>query len=176
MTDNQTIWHEVHQEYKCAHPAIELRCYVQRNNSQHYVEQCMTCGEPVGSVKKADPRVMLAAPGAIALFDETIRQQRWTEIDAEITRRRQLLQDEKRNRFWAEYNEYLKSGAWEQRRRMVLERDGYLCQSCRRTRATQAHHLTYDHWGNEPLFELVAVCKPCHDRITVMDRKRRGES
>ena len=35
--------------------------------------------------------------------------------------------------------------------------------------ATAAH----DHVGNEPLFDLRAVCKPCHASITKQDRGRR---
>ena len=30
--------------------------------------------------------------------------------------------------------------------------------------ATQAHHLTYEHMGDEFLWELKAVCRPCHER------------
>ncbi len=29
-------------------------------------------------------------------------------------------------------------------------------------------------WRAEPLFDLVGVCHPCHERITAMDRERRG--
>jgi 5-methylcytosine-specific restriction endonuclease McrA len=44
------------------------------------------------------------------------------------------------------------------------------CQS----RATQVHHLTYRHLGNEPLFELMAICRDCHEQLTEMDRSRLG--
>lgn len=47
----------------------------------------------------------------------------------------------------------------------MLTRDNYLCQGCRVRRATQVHHLTYDHVGNEFLFELVAICETCHTRL-----------
>jgi hypothetical protein len=40
-----------------------------------------------------------------------------------------------------------------------------------RGRASQVHHLTYKHLRNEPLFELISVCVPCHDAITAMDRE-----
>jgi 5-methylcytosine-specific restriction endonuclease McrA len=65
---------------------------------------------------------------------------------------------------------YTKSPEWQARKASVLRRDGYVCQACGTNPATQVHHLTYRHWGHEPLFDLVAVCKPCHDRITEMDR------
>jgi len=59
----------------------------------------------------------------------------------------------------------------------VISRDKRLCQAqlpgCVAT-ATQAHHLTYKHLGHEPLFELIAVCWRCHERITSMDREKRA--
>ena len=43
---------------------------------------------------------------------------------------------------------------------------------CKRT-ASDVHHLTYAHWRNEPLFDLISVCRPCHEQITQMDREGR---
>ena len=74
------------------------------------------------------------------------------------------------NEWFKEHSDYLRSYDWKNRRDRVLQRDGYMCQACLNNPATQVHHLTYKHWGNEPLFELVAVCKPCHDKLTDMDR------
>ena len=42
--------------------------------------------------------------------------------------------------------------------------------------ANQVHHLSYQHVGNEPLFELISVCSACHDKITAMDRDRKNGS
>ena len=49
-----------------------------------------------------------------------------------------------------------------------------MCEGCGVRRAAQVHHLTYEHVGDELLFELVAVCGQCHDRITAQARERRG--
>ena len=68
------------------------------------------------------------------------------------------------------HSRYLLSSEWKTRKTAVLRRDGYICQACLQNPATQVHHLTYKHWGHEPLFDLVAVCKPCHDKITQLDR------
>lgn len=76
----------------------------------------------------------------------------------------------KKQRFFENYNKYLNSPAWKERREEVLKRDNYLCQSCLKARATQVHHLSYKHWGDEPLFELISVCAECHERITRMDQ------
>lgn len=77
--------------------------------------------------------------------------------------------------WWSRYTAYLSTPQWSAKREAALERDHYLCQACRRREATQVHHTTYKHVGNEPLFELVSLCEVCHDEITAMDRKRRGQ-
>ena len=80
-----------------------------------------------------------------------------------------------RERFYWEYhNEFLEREAnrtevlkrggtheWQAKRAVVLERDGRLC-ICGDT-ATEVHHKIYDNLGQEPLSDLVALCKNCHD-------------
>jgi 5-methylcytosine-specific restriction endonuclease McrA len=53
---------------------------------------------------------------------------------------------------------------WRAKSQAVLRRENYVCQGCG-GRATQAHHLTYEHAFNEFLFELVAVCEECHAQL-----------
>lgn len=67
------------------------------------------------------------------------------------------------------YLEYLQSDKWKEKRKLVLRRDNFLCQSCLSNEAQQVHHLTYKHLANEPLFDLVSVCSYCHNQITQMD-------
>jgi 5-methylcytosine-specific restriction endonuclease McrA len=74
--------------------------------------------------------------------------------------------------WFKEHNDYLRSNKWHEKRDAVLKRDNYLCQACLIHRATQVHHLSYEHWRNEPLFELVSICKDCHDLITKIDQKK----
>jgi 5-methylcytosine-specific restriction endonuclease McrA len=78
--------------------------------------------------------------------------------------------------WFAEHSKYLASPEWEIKRRRVLERDRWICQAglpvCDVT-AEQVHHLTYRHWRNEPLFDLISVCHSCHEAITEMDRAAR---
>jgi 5-methylcytosine-specific restriction endonuclease McrA len=49
-------------------------------------------------------------------------------------------------------------------RNRVIKRDGGLCRGCSEAPATQVHHLTYEHIGNEFDWELVAICRRCHQR------------
>lgn len=73
--------------------------------------------------------------------------------------------------FKDKYIPYLKSKEWKTKRLLVLKRDNYVCQSCLKSKATEVHHLTYKHVFNEPLFELVSICNPCHTLITKLDRE-----
>jgi 5-methylcytosine-specific restriction endonuclease McrA len=75
------------------------------------------------------------------------------------------------------YNAYLNSPEWKAKRLMVLKRDNYLCQCCLNAYATQVHHKSYqfvDLKGNEPCFDLVAICVPCHEKIEEMKKQQRN--
>lgn len=67
----------------------------------------------------------------------------------------------------ARYREYLAGESWTRTRAKVLERAEYVCEGCRERRATQVHHLNYDDpRGEEMLFNLVALCADCHDKLS----------
>lgn len=54
---------------------------------------------------------------------------------------------------------------WERTRKRVLERDGYMCQLCKKEPATQVDHIVPKaHGGGDELPNLVAACKPCNLR------------
>lgn len=126
---------------------------------------CTTCGA-WKAVKKA-----LAPPvEALPEYDGSARDRYWKARGEKYEAERQR---DERDR-WDEYSAYLATQKWAVKRAAVLERDAHLCQACRSRKATQAHHLTYAHIYDEPLFDLVAVCEPCHERITKMDRERRA--
>ena len=64
----------------------------------------------------------------------------------------------------AAYNAYMGSPAWHAIRRRVMARSYGRCEGCGVARATDVHHLTYEHMGSELLWELVAVCRDCHSK------------
>ena len=63
----------------------------------------------------------------------------------------------------ATYQRYIKSPAWRRLRCEVVRRCGGVCERCHEWPVVNIHHLTYDHWGDERLYELVALCFDCHD-------------
>ena len=60
------------------------------------------------------------------------------------------------------YKEYSGSPAWKVKRDAVIQRDGGQCVCG--AQATEVHHKTYNNVGKEPLSDLVALCKECHER------------
>jgi DnaB-like helicase N terminal domain len=63
------------------------------------------------------------------------------------------------------YQNYLRSDEWRAKRRLVMDRCGGLCEGCRNAPVSEVHHLTYEHVGDELLFELVGLCRECHQRV-----------
>ena len=138
-----------------------------RQAYKQFKYQCIKCGKvssPISHTKLTD----LEKNQAVEV-DKGIADRYWAarKVVSELKREHDT------GAWFCKHNAYLRSPEWAERRQKVLRRD-YICQACLQNPATQAHHLTYDHWGHEPLYDLVAVCKPCHDEITKMDRNRRN--
>ncbi|NER82723.1 MAG: HNH endonuclease [Leptolyngbya sp. SIO1D8] len=71
------------------------------------------------------------------------------------------------------YERYLRSVQWKAKRKQVLERDRYQCQTCLSSESLEVHHKTYKSFGNEPLEHLITLCHDCHEAITAVFRRRR---
>lgn len=141
--------------------------------------QCQTCGAQLRSVPKSDP-IRANLTGVPPYFDEDLQGQYWDERFVKMRERTQQAQAERAKRqseWWAQYHRYINSPEWRAKADRRLAMDKRQCQArlphCTLS-ASQVHHLTYDHFGNEPLFELVSVCRSCHEQLTEMDRQRQG--
>src|SRR5262249_55666617 len=58
---------------------------------------------------------------------------------------------------------YLKSPYWLARKSMVFARAKGRCENCEKAPAVDCHHLHYAHRFKEPLEDLLAVCRTCHN-------------
>lgn len=153
------------EKNQCSHPHLETRRFTNRNNSIAYCMQCQTCGERIGNAigKNSIPDI-----AQVPDMDPEISA-RWRKARAErihvVEQKHLRIQCAQKLEWWKRYNEYLESPAWKIRRDLVMQRAGGICEGCRMASAEQVHHLTYEHVTNEFLWELVAICKPCHSRI-----------
>lgn len=136
----------------CQHLQTETRLYHQINGSTHLAEQCLTCGTRIGNWKKRSGLSDSYKPWDNNLA-ESYRRWREDERMAEIDQRR------------ARYHAYLETQEWKSLRNRVLARAQGQCEGCGRWPATEVHHLSYEHVGDEFLWELKAVCRDCHDRL-----------
>lgn len=73
-----------------------------------------------------------------------------------------------RVRWHSAYLLYLRSQAWAAKRAAVLERAGRCCERCPAGSGLfpvdlEIHHLTYARLGDEPLEDLQALCRGCHE-------------
>lgn len=125
--------------------------------------QCNDCGR---LLPNALPHSM-ADRSTPQIDAEALR--RWIAHDREQWDRgridRQKFEQQRQEEWRMNYVDYLQTERWHEKRRLVFRRSGGLCEGCGEAKATQVHHLTYDHLGNELLWELAAVCKECHERV-----------
>lgn len=66
---------------------------------------------------------------------------------------------------YAKYLIHLQSPYWKNIRKLVIQRDNDLCQSCMVSAAEEVHHLTYVNLGHEKLEDLISYCGKCHEMV-----------
>jgi len=174
-------WEEFHKVTRCEHPNRKPVRYVKSNGAVSVRLQCQRCGNGGSDVARNGYRVDDLPP-----FDKSLgdRWDAWRNALGGIARRemdetRQATRQAASDDWWVKYAAYLKTPHWAALRRRVIARDNFQCQSCAR-RITdadaQVHHLSYATFslvGWSLPAECQALCRDCHDRITVAsDRKR----
>ena len=147
--------------FRCQHTDTTLRSRVTRNGGIQCVQQCQRCGKATSNPLPHREALATCGGEPPPRFDDELKE-RW-----------QLMMDEARegvmqkfeDEFWPEYQIYLESPAWKAKSRAVIKRAAEVCEGCCNAPAQQAHHLTYDNVFDEFLFQLVALCTPCHTRL-----------
>lgn len=64
---------------------------------------------------------------------------------------------------YVDYEEYIQSEAWRQKRAERLEFANHRCELCNAPNNLHVHHTSYENLGDEPIGDLVVLCKNCHD-------------
>jgi hypothetical protein len=71
-----------------------------------------------------------------------------------------------------DYQKYLQSAHWQQRRKKAIEDNGHMCEKCDMPRwlaqiayqqDLNVHHLNYTNLGHEEDCDLEVLCRRCHD-------------
>lgn len=142
----------------CRGIKAEIRRRKVKNGSIQIVAQCLTCGAARSSPRKAST---FTNPLGIPDWDDSLEDAFGDHINLENRAQR----ERDRADFFKEHDAYLRSPEWRRKRAAVLKRSQGLCEGCGQVRAIQVHHLHYDNWKEEFLWELVAVCNACHERV-----------
>ncbi len=158
---------------ECPHATYRWMKVFLQNGAFQVRECCPDCGNPKGLARKQDDRVWVASlpvlPPELAEDYQKRRDTQKLELHLFIARR----QLEERGRFSTDYTAYYQSEPWKARRDLVLKRCGCVCEGCGTAPAVDIHHMSYDNFKNEFLFELVGLCKNCHDRWHEAKERRR---
>ncbi len=123
------------------------------NQSVQIVFQCMECGR---SASNPIARANVKSPQDLPIWDEGIAEAH--------DNRKQVLHLEGKAEWFREHDAYLKTDKWRMKRAKVIQRCRGTCEGCMDAPVQHVHHLSYDHWKDELLFELVGLCEPCHER------------
>ncbi len=143
----------------CVHQIKDIRKRIIKGGSVQYVYQCLTCGKPTSSPITRVRAIEINGNCEPLFFDNEIKE-KW---DALYRQGIEEINTNTDKQWWDEYSKYLNSNEWKKKRLAVLNRANHLCEGCLNEKATEAHHTTYKHVGNELLFELVALCHSCHE-------------
>lgn len=66
---------------------------------------------------------------------------------------------------YKDYEDYINSQKWQRQRANRMAIDNNECKLCFSRTNLHVHHITYENFGNEPMNELITVCKSCHEKI-----------
>ena len=141
----------------CLHNRVEIRRRALRGGIVQLGNQCLDCGRAVGNWLR---RSTVSEPDGVPAWDAALQTRH--------------LMGEHRSEHTVQpvgpsfsdlYHEHLSSDAWAELRERIIDRDGGLCQGCLQAEAVHVHHLTYHNLGDEFCWQLVAVCRACHERI-----------
>lgn len=148
-----------------------------RGGSKQILRQCQNCGHAI--LNQPVSRNKVPADEEVIPFDYKLNSSYDTKLFEENNKGWELFQQSHVERRKKEFDDwltqhyypYLQSDKWKLKEKYVLKRDNFLCQACLDAEATTAHHTSKNFFQNEPLFDMVAICQPCKDRIITIERE-----
>ena len=160
LTADLSAWRETDCK---AHEKTEWRRRLTVGGGYQTRQQCLNCGYILGQPRKRqnDDELLKEADMTARDAYDAKRSHDYEAIRVKHARR----QRDKETSWFKEHNEYLNSSAWKEKRKLVLKRAAGTCEGCGISPPVEVHHRTYENWKLEFLFELVAVCNECHQRL-----------
>ena len=162
------------EKTKCRHESTSLRTSILENGTKQIREQCLCCGHMLGNaLKQSGFEVFppLEDPDLRRHYDEKRRLEKDCIDQKHVNLQKLSLHEKEKEKTNMDRfrRKYMESEKWRKIREKIFKRANGLCEACLENPATQVHHWNYDNLGNEYMFDLSAVCKPCHCRIHGID-------
>jgi len=89
---------------------------------------------------------------------EKVKEDEWYNINCK--QKQELIQQLKS----MPYDEYLQTEHWKAKSYEIKREAGFKCQKCGSNKKLAAHHLTYEHRGDERIGDLMCLCDECHKK------------
>ena len=160
--------HKFYESVRCTHERSVLTKRTVKNGSFQYVQQCQRCGDartnPISREKALIQSGGVEPPPFSEVLSTTYDAEREAGAEA-IIGDYKSKEEFQRAEFREWYDRYLTSEEWALVRQKVLKRANFICEGCLDQPAILAHHTSYEHVGHEFMFELLALCQSCHDRV-----------
>ena len=160
--DGRAIFSQVAQMRDCGHPRKAPHVAIQCDGKPFYRMQCPDCGKKLSNQL---PHSSVPNRDKWPQWNEELFRQHSLGSGSAYEQNRAAAIAARKAEWRAVYNQYLASDDWKSVRERVLKRACGVCEGCLEAQAKEVHHQTYAHVGDEFLFELVAICGPCHNRM-----------
>lgn len=138
----------------CHSNNIQVVKYIIANGRIQYRHQCMDCGcLDVASIKYAS----IPKDVDIPLVNEKLRECYYENNSKQFENYADI-----------DYNEYIVSEEWYQKRPAIFELKGDKCIICGKNHNIDIHHLNYDYLGHEEdnnFADVIPLCRDCHSKI-----------
>lgn len=145
----------------CTCQTTKIRYKKTVDNRILYCKQCVKCGSRMG---EWIPHADIPNPDSIMPFNNDLRGY---YVDSRNELRSALLERQKAK----EYSEFtearmeaMNTQHWQTCKIAVKKRCGGICEGCGNNQIVDVHHKTYRNLGDEFLFELIGLCRECHNR------------
>lgn len=148
----------------CEHQNAVIVQLQTSNGGVQYKWRCSHCGFKLSTAlahAKVNPQFLTDLPPEH--FDEIEQRyftQRTAHLDKLASDAAERCQEPRR----AEYAAYRRTPRWKALCAKVRRRAAGVCEGCLEAPVYDVHHTSYKHLYNEFAFELIALCRPCHDR------------
>lgn len=147
---------------RCNNHNLEFVLYIIKNGHKRLIKQCLCCGEkePGNNYKLNCVKDI----NSINLFSLDL----WNNYKDNQFLIKNLYYESKRLEFEAKnerfeyYKDYMNSEKWKIIRKKVIDKYNGMCFYCKEP-GNDVHHKYYDNFGNEPLSDLVLLCRKCHE-------------